>query len=733
LRSILSKALVFIAPPFWGGVGVGLLNSYAQLFFSKNKFFAVLIILVTFLTPMVGLGGLLAVIIVNLLAKLLGFAEENIKDGVYGFNALLLGLALAHQYHFNIPFFLLFFFACLLLLVITVGTNALLSRFGVPFLSLPFLFTYWIISLSASHFTNIQINELQFFTINHTEIQIQNPWIAFWHQLDKNIHLPLFIHTFLKTLSGILFQDSIVGGLLIVIGMLVHSRIAFSLSVLGFYVAYIFYSAFGVDVLALNYHLVGSNYIFMAISLGCFFIIPNVYSYIMVFIITPLLMFLLLASNQFLALLNLNGFTFAFVLIVIGFIYFLNQRWLSKYLHAVDFQYYSPEKSLYQYLTAIERYKNFGKAKFKLPFWGKWFVSQGYDGKITHLGPWSKALDFVIVDDFQKTYQQNGTQKEDFYCYNKPVLAPADGYVYDIISYVEDNEITGVNTEQNWGNTIIMNHLNGIFSQVSHLKKDSIKVNIGDYVTADTLLATCGNSGRSPEPHIHFQFQLEPSVGAVTFPYPIAYFLENDELKTFEVPKEESVISNIEICALLADSYALKPGKKITLRNEKGAFIEWEVFTDAWNRTYIYCHKTKALAYFINDGTMFYFTEYIGKKNTELFHFYVANYKILLGAYNQLEMKDKFPVSVFNLNIFSWLQDFFAPFVIFTKYSYSSALQEIDNVFSPEKIILKSEVKKQFLGYTYSQKRYNINLKENKLNGFEVIGKSKIERYEIVL
>lgn len=59
--------------------------------------------------------------------------------------------------------------------------------------------------------------------------------------------------------------------MLIAFGLLYSSRIAFSLSVIGFYLAYLFYSIFGADVNDLNYNLLGSNFIFIAIAIGCFF------------------------------------------------------------------------------------------------------------------------------------------------------------------------------------------------------------------------------------------------------------------------------------------------------------------------------------------------------------------------------------------------------------------------------------------------------------------------------
>ncbi|MFX7731938.1 M23 family metallopeptidase, partial [Acinetobacter baumannii] len=75
-----------------------------------------------------------------------------------------------------------------------------------------------------------------------------------------------------------------------------------------------------------------------------------------------------------------------------------------------------------------------------------------------------------------KTYRFPGNLPEHFYCYNKPVLAPADGTVVEIIDFIEDNEIGGNNTQQNWGNTIVIKHAEGLYTKLSHLTKHSFKV-----------------------------------------------------------------------------------------------------------------------------------------------------------------------------------------------------------------------------------------------------------------
>jgi len=185
-------------------------------------------------------------------------------------------------------------------------------------------------------------------------------------------------------------------------------------------------------------------------------------------------------------------------------------------------------------------------------------VSQGYDGGITHLGEWGKALDFVITDEEGKSCFGQCAQKEEFYCYNKPVLAPADGYIYMISNITDENAIDNVNTEKNWGNSIVINHLNGLYTQMSHLKKDSFRVRIGDYVKKGTVVAACGNSGRSPVPHLHFQVQLSPEIGAMTHPYPFGYFFEEQHnakplLRIGEIPKEGSIVYNVPLSSLAGE------------------------------------------------------------------------------------------------------------------------------------------------------------------------------------
>jgi urea transporter/murein DD-endopeptidase MepM/ murein hydrolase activator NlpD len=714
-----------ISIKFWKDA---ILNSYSQIFFSENKIFACIILLVTFFDVKLGISGFCAVLLINSLSKIIGLNTHAIKKGVYGFNAVFLGVGLGYTYQFNTPFYILFAFAIILLLVLTVWINGFFEKKQLPFLAFPFLITFWIVQISASNFKLILLDESHAYVVNTLVKNQASNWYNLVHYHDA-ISIPTIVSTYFKTLSAIFFQNTILGGILISIGLLISSRISFTLSIIGFIAAYFFFKLLGADSSYLTYQLAGSNFIFMAIAIGGFFAIPNIYSYFAVIVVTPLLILVLFFVEKIVDIYHLKTYTLSFSVMVTIFLFFLHQRWLQKYLHLVTIHYDPIEKTLYKYLNSAKRFKNLHLAKVQLPFWGTWKVSQGYNGNITHLEDWSNALDFVIVNEDDKTYKNTGTNKDDFYCYNKPIIAPLDGYVYDIINNVEENEINDVNTIKNWGNSIVINHLNGLFSQISHIKKDSFLVNTGDYITKGTTLAMCGNSGRSPEPHIHFQLQTTPKIGEKTLVYPLGYYIDYTnkkmELIQDEIPTENSLIANVETTKLLTNAFNFKPGQTIKYIVNGIDTIEWKILTDAYNRTYFYCERKQSSAYFINDGTMFYFTDFEGDKSSYLFQFYIAFYKVLLGYYPEITIKDELPLVHFNNKVVQFIQDFFAPFYLFSNATYHSEFEYTDSIFSPEEIGMKSIVNASVFKKKTKLIQFNIEIKNDKIQQFKVQQKNK--------
>ncbi|MBP1672484.1 MAG: Cell wall endopeptidase, family [Bacteroidetes bacterium] len=703
-----------------------ILNSYAQIFFSLNKTLAIIIILVTFISPFLGLCGLAAVILTNILAKIFHFNNNLIREGMYGFNALLLGLVLGFEYKLNLPFIIVFISSIFLLLFFTSIIQQIFVKYKLPYLTIPFLLTYWFIYLAAGSFNFMVLQDNYIYIANFKASESLSSYYSFAHSMD-DWQIPLFFKSYFKTLSATFFQNSVLAGTLLALGLLYFSRIAFSLTLIGFGSAFVTFRILGLDTVLLTDFLVGSNFIFLAIALGCFYVVPNKWTYLSVILLTPALTILYIGFQKIFFTFQLKSFTTAFVALTIIFISFLNNRWVFKYIQQVIIQYYSPEKTIYKHLSSTKRFAQSHLAKLQLPVWGKWKVSQGYKGKITHLGDWSSALDFVIANDQDKTYKGDGFVVEDYFAYNKPVVAPLDGYVTDISNNVDDNPISGVNTQENWGNTLILDHKNGIFTQLSHLKRDSFKVQVGDYVSKGQIVATCGSSGRSPEPHLHFQVQLSAVKGSKTYEYPISYFIEmQDEkpiLKVFEVPKENTIVGNVEVAELLKKSLQLTPGLTLKLIKEGSddEVYSWTVHTDAYNRTYLYCPKSNSSVWFVNDGVMFYCYDFEGDKKSVLFDFYLATYRLLLAPYREIEVKDSYPLIHFNNRLWLSFQDFFAPFALFTDASFEAKVTQCDNFFSPKQITIQTTATSRIFKKKWDQKQFELQFTKNGLSQFKIM------------
>ncbi|MDP9844692.1 M23 family metallopeptidase [Streptosporangium lutulentum] len=120
-------------------------------------------------------------------------------------------------------------------------------------------------------------------------------------------------------------------------------------------------------------------------------------------------------------------------------------------------------------------------------------------------------------------------RNRDFPAFGAPLLAVADATVVRAVDRNRDHLsrnsfpallyllVEGMFREMGGPGQVVGNHVvidlgEGTYAMYAHLQRGSLAVREGDRVRAGQLLARCGNSGNSTEPHVHFQLMDNPDL-----------------------------------------------------------------------------------------------------------------------------------------------------------------------------------------------------------------------------
>jgi urea transporter len=610
------------------------LYSYAQILFSNRRWYGAVLLVATFLHPECGALALAGVILSNLIAYLLKFDANRIASGFYGFNGILFGAAYA--YYFTLSPFLLALFPVFLLVAFMFAAaleHYLAVAFNLPGMSLPFVIALYITLIFFRNYPAITLA---------THALAASPGLEF---------LPLWMARYFQSFALLFFQTNVLAGILIVAGLLVFSRVLFVLSVTAFALNALIVQWLLPDKPESFLILSGLNAILIAIALGGSLVIPSRKSFALAMVGVLMAVVFTGFFSQIAAVAYLPVVVLPFNFVVLGTLYSLKFRQRASELVLLYFLPGSPEENYYYHHTSQSRFARLQYLAADLPVSGEWLVSQGHDGPTTHREAWRHAWDFVVVGEDGRTYQNGGTSLESFHCYRLPVRAALSGEVVQVEDSVPDNKIGEVNLAQNWGNTIVLKHAEGFFSAVSHLCPGTARVTLGAHVQKGEILALCGNSGRSPEPHLHFQFQPAGMIGGRTISHPIAHFYERrngrTSLRVSASPDEDSRVQNLMDHSALKTALAFPLGSTYRFQcqpsNDPSFEETWEVKVDAANSIYVES-SAGAVANLLPGDHVFYVADFHGSKRSALYHFYLCALQIPLAFQEHAHWHDVLPL-----------------------------------------------------------------------------------------
>ena len=504
-----------------------ILNSYSEILFLRDKRVGFILLVITLVSPNIAIAGIVATLAAYFFAGFLGMKKEFLNSGFYTYNTLLVGLSVGAL--FKVSWTTLFFLVALgvLTFLVTIFLFNIFSYFlRLPILSVPFVIVSSLAYLASTRYSGLFVVSLY-----PTNIFAIEPVLPYWFS------------GYLKSLGTIFFLPDVRTGLVVMVTLALVSRIILLLSLVGYYSGTIITGLMIGSFEQAFANLSHFNFILIMIALGGIFLVPSLKSYLLALIAVLASTIILDSTQVFWASFGIPAFTLPFNLISLLFIYTL--RLLKCPLLSNTFLG-TPEKNLDNYLSNSYRFQG-EETTINLPFVGEWTIWQGFEGKWTHQGSWKYAYDFIIQDATGKSFRDSGVQLEQYYAFKKPVFSPIRGRVTTVINDLPDNQIGNVDKINNWGNLIIIEDQRGYYIEISHLAHDSIRVVPGEWVEVGATLGLCGNSGYSPQPHIHIQVQTTGAVGAYTLPFSFSSFLEEGIFHANALPQTGAAISPLPV------------------------------------------------------------------------------------------------------------------------------------------------------------------------------------------
>ncbi|MCA9657898.1 MAG: urea transporter [Myxococcales bacterium] len=629
----------------------GVLRSYAQILFSGSRGVGLVLLLATFLAPRAGAYGVLAVLAAIASARLFRLSPELTRSGLLSYSSMLVGLGAAVLFQPTIDAIVVTLVGVVTAVLMTAALHAAMSAyFNLPPLTLPFLLVFYLV-LGAARVLDIPLEGLA-----HARIPTPE-----W--------LPAAGVTYLESLGALFFLPRIDVGAIVLLALILHSRIAWLLSLVGVALALL---VAGRVVLVLDGTLpfvLGYNFVLMAIAVGGVWFVPSRSSLLLAIGATLVCGMVTVGLVPLLTVGGLPLLILPFNLTIILLLYAMRLRLVDDSPKAVDDPSGSPEEHLRLHATRVARFGAHFRIRFHAPFMGRWRCTQGFDGEFTHREAWRHAWDFEVTGPDGQVHRGSGEQPQDYYCYRLPVVAAADGTVVEIVDSVADSPIGEPNLRDNWGNLVLVAHAPGLYSLVCHLAPGSVEVRPGQLVRRGDRLGLCGSSGRSPVPHLHFQLQSSPHVGAPTLAGELHdVVVEADDgiderrWHATYTPKRGDVVRNLEPARAFARFLPLRAGDEFTLRGDHGDEAI-AVKVDLRGQLLLCSRARKAETHFERNAEMLILYETRGDRRSLLWALQIALARLPFELGDELRWSDH----VQRRDLMSWpaqlAHDVVAPFI----------------------------------------------------------------------
>jgi urea transporter len=298
------------------GIVDALLRGTGQVMFQNNPLTGLLFLVGIFVNS-AKLGGLgvLGLAASTLTAYLLGADRTLVRNGLFGFNGILVGIGLAFFLQYNGLLVVYIIAGAAVSAVVMMALANFFSPWDMPALTAPFVLAAWLLLFAVLQFANLRPNSL----IAPTPL---DPHAIPPTQLREaatggaiGLTAGNLTNAFFRGIGEVMFQDKLATGVIFLVAILVNSRISALFAALGSALGGLTALTVGASGIAVYHGLYGFNAVLCGIALGGLFFVLTWKSAIYALVAAIVSALVFAAIVVFLSPIGMPALTAPFVLV----------------------------------------------------------------------------------------------------------------------------------------------------------------------------------------------------------------------------------------------------------------------------------------------------------------------------------------------------------------------------------------------------------------------------------
>lgn len=300
-----------------------ILRGVGQVFFCGNAVTGLIFLIALYIGGLTaGLAATVGVITSTVTAYFLGFSDDDIDAGLYGFNGTLVGPCL-FLFLENTPLLWVYVvFASILSSVVLAALIRILTPYRIPASTSPFVLTCWMFMVAVYSFDSLSRGSLLPpagipSAIAGADIAPMETWFSAWTASTAE----LWSVALSKGVAEVMFADNVLVGILFLVGIAITSWRGAFMAVCGTIVGVSVPILLGANQTLIELGLYAFNPVLTMMAIGWVFLKPSAGTAILALLAGILTVICQAGLANFLAPIGLPTLTFPFVLVMWMFLF----------------------------------------------------------------------------------------------------------------------------------------------------------------------------------------------------------------------------------------------------------------------------------------------------------------------------------------------------------------------------------------------------------------------------